>query len=291
MSALLYALTVLIWGTTFYAITFQVGSVPAEQSVFYRYALASAILWGIVQFRGGMPQFVPALHARFLLLGLFLFSLNYVLVYLATERIPSGLVSVLFSMTIIINALQLWLLFGERPERRLLIGAGLGVAGVSLLFVDEILAVRAEPAFLVGLGLGVLAAFSAASGNIVSQRLSLQGVSVIHANTWSMTYGSALTLGYILFSGEALQFETSLAYISALVYLAIFGSVIAFYMFLTLVSRIGAPRASYVAVLYSMLALLLSTFLEGMNWNLLMLVGVGLILLGNVFIIPARRSR
>lgn len=286
MSTSLYVITVLVWGTTFYAVTFQGGSVPAEQSVLYRYMIAAALMWAIALFRAPMPSFSPALHARFLALGLFMFSLNYVVVYMAVERMPSGLVSVVFSMSILLNCLQVWVLYGHKPDARLIFGSVLGITGLSLLFADELLASNVDAIFLAGLGFAVAAALSASTGNIVSQSLSQHGVDVAHANTWSMTYGVLLTASYVLWTGHPLQFETTAAYVGSLVYLAVFGSVLAFYTYLTLIARIGAPRAAYCSVLFSLVALVLSTLFESMHWNMLMLLGVAMILVGNIFIIP-----
>ncbi len=281
----LYALTVLIWGTTFFAVTMQVGEVPAEQSVFYRYAMAAVVMWLVVAVRRDLPSFPLPVHLRFLALGFCMFSLNYVVVYMAVERLVSGLVSVVFSMTILINTLQMWLMYSQRPDSRLLIAATLGVSGLTLLFLDEILSSDISPVFFAGLAFAFTAALSAGTGNIVSHRLSVRGINVVHANAWSMTYGAALTLCYILFTGEPWRFETSYEYIGSLVYLSLFGTVIAFYAYLTLVAKIGAPRASYVSILYSTVALIISTLLEDMNWTLLMMLGVVMIMVGNVIVL------
>lgn len=281
----LYVLTVLIWGTTFFAVTLQVGEVPAEQSVFYRYATAAAFMWLVVAVRRDLPGFPLHVHLRFLALGFCMFSLNYVVVYMAVERLVSGLVSVVFSMTILINTLQMWLMYSHRPDSRLLIAATLGISGLTLLFLDEILSSDISPVFFAGLAFAFTAAFSAGTGNIVSHRLSVRGVDVVHANTWSMSYGAALTLGYILFTGKAWRFETSYEYVGALLYLSLFGTVIAFYAYLTLVAKIGAPRASYVSILYSTVALIISTLLEDLNWTLLMMLGVAMIMVGNIIVL------
>ena len=285
MSLALYSLTVLIWGTTFYVVTFQVGTVPAEQSVLYRYLIAAGLMWLIAFARGGMPSFSAKVHARFVALGLCMFSLNYVVVYMAVERLPSGLVSVVFSMAILINTLQMWLFYHQKPDARLVIGAVLGISGLALLFLDEILASKVNPVFFAGLGFAVAASVTASTGNIVSHRLSERRISVIHANTWGMTYGSVLTGAYVLFTGKPLVFEVSVSYIGSLLYLAILGSVVAFYTYLTLIGNVGAPRAAYVSILYSLVALLISTMLEGLQWSEVMLLGVAMILIGNVFII------
>lgn len=284
MSLFLYAISVLIWGTTFFAITFQL-AVPATQSVFYRYFIAAAIFWLISLSRNAVTRHSRAEHLLFAGLGLFLFSLNYVVVYMATAYVVSGLVSVLFSMMIVINTFQLWLICNEKPEPRLMLGALLGITGLALLFYDDIAGSKVDGDFVLGLSLAMLASLSAATGNVVARFLHDRHVTVLASNTWGMSYGAVFLLVAVLFSGEPWQLPMTIEYIGSLLYLAVFGSVIAFFAYLTLIGRIGAPRAAYTSILYSMLALVISTLFEGMQWTPLMLFGVILILFGNILVL------
>ena len=93
----LYIVTVLIWGSTFFAIEFQLGTVAPEVSVFYRYVLAAAILFGWCFVTGRSLSFSLRDHGRFFLLGFFLFGINYILTYQAQQYITSALAAISFS--------------------------------------------------------------------------------------------------------------------------------------------------------------------------------------------------
>ena len=102
-NAFLYLLTVMIWGSTWLAIKFQLGVVSPELSIAYRFALAAAILIIFSLVRRLPMRFNLKAHGFFALQGLLLFSLNYILVYLAEELLTSGLVAVIFSLIVIFN--------------------------------------------------------------------------------------------------------------------------------------------------------------------------------------------
>src|SRR3990170_7612690 len=97
-SALFYTVTCLIWGSTWLVITFQLGVVAAEASIVYRFALAALLLMLYALARRLPMRFTPRQHAFIALQGTFLFSLNYILVYLAEQNLTSGLVAIVFSM-------------------------------------------------------------------------------------------------------------------------------------------------------------------------------------------------
>jgi drug/metabolite transporter (DMT)-like permease len=91
--------------------------------------------------------------------------------------------------------------------------------------------------------------------------------------------------------GAAWSFDPRPAYVASLAYLAVFGSVVAFLAYLTLLKRVGAGPASYVGVTTPVVAMLFSTFLEGYRWTLPGVVGVALAVAGNILVLRAPRSR
>lgn len=288
MSAFLYLTTVLIWGTTFFAITFQINEVSVLQSVFYRFLIAAVLMWTVSLLRGARRRFALQDHLRFAGIGLFMFSLNYVLVYMATEHVVSGLVSVIFSTLIVFNSLQLWLFYGERPEQKLVFGAVFGIVGISSLFVEDVMGEHIDAKFAMGVTLAFLSTICASMGNVIARNIHDRGIDVLTANTWGMSYGSVFLLVTVLASGQPWQFSTQPSFIVALLYLSVFGTVIAFFAYLTLMARIGGPRASYATILFALVALLVSTLFEGMQWTVPKLLGVAMILLGNYLILPKR---
>jgi len=289
-NGLLYIITVIIWGSTWLAIKFQLGVVSPELSVAYRFGLSAAILLVFSLIRRLPLRFDWRAHAFMALQGLFLFSMNYILVYLAEGYLTSGLVAIIFSMIVILNVI-FGAVFLRNPVRiNVVIGALVGFAGLLLVFWPELSSFDFSSERALGVGLTFLGAISASLGNIISARNQRQDFPVMQTNAFGMAYGAVFMLALALLRGAQLVFDPSVGYVLSLLYLAVFGSVIAFYTYLTLLGRIGPDRAAYVTVLFPIIALLLSTLFEGMTWSLIQLAGVALVLLGNVVVLVRIRS-
>jgi len=280
----LYLAAVVIWGSTWLAITFQLGVVPPEVSVVYRFALAAVMLLGWCRWRGLPLRFSVPEHAWMALQGFFLFGLNYVFVYLAEGLVSSGLVAVVFSLIVFFNQIGARWLFGTVLRPTAMIGALLGIAGVGLLFWPD-LRHAADGASSAGLWLALGGALSASLGNLAAERNSRRELPVMQVTGFGMLYGTVFVAVYALVLGRPFVFDGSAAYVLSLFYLALFGSVLAFVAFLTLLERIGAGRAGYVAVAIPLVALLLSTLFEGLRWQPEMIAGLILCLAGNVLVL------
>lgn len=280
-NAFLYLLTVMIWGSTWLAIKFQLGVVSPELSIAYRFALAAAILIIFSLVRRLPMRFKIKSHGFFALQGLLLFSLNYILVYLAEELLTSGLVAVIFSLIVIFNVVFGAIFLGKPVNLRVVVGGIIGLLGLALVFWPELSTFDATSLVLIGLLLTLIATISASLGNVVSARNQSNELPVIQTNAFGMLYGAVFMLVLAMIRGSQLQFDTSPAYLLSLLYLAIFGSVIAFGSYLTLLGRIGLDRAAYVTILFPIIALVLSTLFEGLSWGYLQLAGVVLVLIGN----------
>lgn len=285
----LYLAAVLIWGSTWLAITFQLGVVPPEVSVAYRFAIASLMLLAYCRWRGLNLCFSTGEHGWMALQGLLLFGLNYLCIYQAEGRIHSGLVAVIFSLMVFFNMLGTRLFFGTPLRPATVIGALLGIAGVVLLFLPEIVRAAEAGTTLAGLLFALAGTLSASFGNLAAGRNSARGLPVVQVNAFGMFYGTLLVGGYAVLLGRPFVFDGSLAYVFSLLYLALFGSVLAFGAYLTLLGRIGAARAGYVAVAVPIVALLLSTLFEGLRWQPAMLIGLALCLAGNVLVLRTPR--
>ncbi len=251
--------------------------------------VAAALLLGWCWLRGLRLRFTWRQHLGLAVQGVPLFSLNYIVFYVATNYLTSGLVAVTFStITIMINVGTLTLL-GTPIRPRVAIAAVLGIAGLSLVFWPELAAFDTGSAGLIGLGLSLLATYSASLGNMVSVRHKARAIPVIESNAIGMAYGAGFALLFALARGAPLAFDMSWGYAVSLVYLALFGSVIGFGAYLTLLQKIGADRAAYSSVLFPLVALGLSTWLEGYRWTPLAAVGVALVLAG-VTLVSVKKS-
>lgn len=276
-----YTMTVLIWGSTWLAIKYQLGVVDPALSVAYRFALAAAMLfaWCLLTRRrlrfNRSEQFFMALQ------GTFLFALNYLFFYLAELQLTSGLAAVVFSTIVIMNLLNSRLFLGTPVELKVLLGGGLGMLGLMLLFWPELLRFDAAGETLLALGYSFLATYLASLGNILSARNQKHGLPIMQTNAFGMAYGALLMLLIGLLFGQPLIIDPSTGYLASLVYLALFGSVIAFGCYLSLVGRIGPGRAAYTTLLFPLVALVLSMIWEDYQWSLPAVAGILLILCGN----------
>lgn len=284
-NALLYLITVLIWGSTWLAIKFQLGVVSPELSIAYRFGLAAFILFVYSLLRRFPLRFDLKSHGFFALQGLLLFSLNYILVYLAEGYLTSGLVAIIFSLIIIMNIIFGAVLLSNPIRLRVFIGGIIGLLGLALVFWPELVSFDLSSGRALGILLAVIATVSASLGNVVSARNQRNKLPVIQTNTFGMLYGSIFMFILALFRGAQLQIDLSPDYIISLLYLAIFGSVIAFGSYLTLLGRIGLDRAAYVTVLFPIIALLFSTLFEDLQWGIPQLIGVALVLFGNAMVL------
>ena len=281
----LYLSTVFIWGSTFFAIRLQLGEVPTEVSVAYRFALATLILMVWCWLRKLPMRFGFRQHLWMLAQGLTLFGLNYLVVYWATSDLTSGLIAVVFSTIVLMNIANGALFFGKRATISVLAGALTGLVGICLVFLPEFSSLEVDGTTLRGVLLSLLGTFIASLGNMVSTRNQRAKLPVVQTNAYGMAYGSA-ALGVIaLIQGSPFIYEPTLAYTGSLLYLALFGSVLAFGSFLTLLGRIGADRAAYAMVLFPIVALGISTLFEGYQWSLEAGFGVAMVLVGNILII------
>lgn len=288
-NSVLYGLTVAIWGSTWLAIEYQLGVVAPEISIVYRYGLAAAVLFLYCFIRGLSLTFNVKQHVWFLFLGLLLFCLNYVFAYRAQVHITSALAAIAFSTMLWMNLILSRIVFGTRAGGRVIFGAFLGISGLLVIFSPEIGEVSISDSVLYGALLAWLGALTASVGNMVSQAAQKAALPVVQANAWGMLYGAILT-GLIAFAqGHEYRFDATFTYIASLLYLAVFGSVVAFGAYLTLLGRIGAHRAGYATVMFPVVALILSILFEGLSLSTTIVFGTSLVLLGNLLVLKEKR--
>ena len=291
LTPLVYLTSVLIWGTTWYAIKLQLGVVPIEWSLIYRFVLAVVLLFGLCQVTGRRLRFGRADHVMFAGLGVFLFSTNYYLSYLGVEYLTSGLVAVLFSTLTIMNIINAAIFLKRPMAPSLLVGALAGLTGLALVFWPEVGSLELGGATLTGIGIGLLAPLSASFGGTLAATQRIKSLPIIQVNAWGMLYGVGLTTIATLASGSRPVWDPSPVYSWALVYLAVFGTVIAFIAYLKLIARAGPERAGYMAVGFPIVALLVSTLFEDFVWTLPAVAGVALVLGGNVLVLRQPKAK
>ena len=281
----LYAITVAIWGSTWLAITFQLSAVPPSASVVWRFALSALILLIYAVWKRLPLRFSSRDHFWMALQGLLLFGVNYVFTYLSEQYLVSGLVAVIFSLMIFLNIVGMRIFFGRPINPIGFLAAMLGVVGVGLVFWPELSRFSLARSELIGALFAAVAMTLASLGSMVATHN--QRMPVVQVNGFAMMYGAGFVAFYAVLSGD--RFAWSFPYVVSLLYLALFGSVLAFGAYLTLMKRIGADRAGYTAVAIPVVALVLSTLFEDIHWQTPMILGVGLCLAGNVLMLARGR--
>lgn len=285
----LYAATVLIWGSTWLAIKYQLGEVDPLVSVVWRFALASALLFGWCALRRARLSLNAREHLGFALQGSCMFGINYWLTYASEVYLTSGVVAVIFATMSFFTMGWGRLFLGRPVQTRMLLGALAGVAGVVALFWPEVERLSLADDAVRGALLALAATALAALGGIVATHNVRFALPVISANAWGMFYGTVLLAAIALARGVPFAYPQTPAYTVALLYLAVVGSVLAFGAYLRLIAMIGPERAGYGSTLTPVVALLLSTAFEGYRWSAAAVLGLLLIIAGNVLVLRARR--
>ena len=284
MNLSLYLLTVLIWGTTWIALKLQLGVVAIPVSIVYRFGLAALVLFVILLLSRKLQVMSRRGHLICVAQGLCLFCINFMCFLYASQWIPSGLVAVVFSTATLWNALNARVFFGQKIARNVRMGGALGLGGLGLLFWPELAGHTASPQTLLGLGLALLGTLCFSAGNMLSSLQQKAGLKPLTTNAWGMAYGAAMLSLYCLVQGIPFDMEWNSRYIGSLLYLVIPGSVIGFTAYLTLVGRMGPERAAYCTVLFPVVALNVSAFVEGYQWTAPALAGLVLVMLGNLLV-------
>lgn len=287
----LFVIASAIWGSTWLGIKYQLTDVAPEVSVAYRFALAAAMLAAWCLASGRSLRFSRNDHVYLAAVGVTLFGLNYIGIYWAERFVTSGLVAVLFSTIVFLNPIGMRVFFGAPLTARTFVAAAMGIAGVALLFLPELLQARGGGAVAYGIVFGLGSTVIASGGNLIAQRNQRAGIPTLSGNAWGMAYGALVAVVMASVQGLAWTFDPRPGYVFSLVYLALFGSVVAFGAYLTLLKRIGATRAAYTAVATPVIALGLSTLVEGYRWTWIGGLGVALAITGNALALRAPSVR
>jgi drug/metabolite transporter (DMT)-like permease len=223
---------VLIWSSTWVAISFGVEDMPPLFSAGVRFALAGAVLLVVSRAMGRPLRSDPLLVA---VLAAFPFAIAYGLIYWAEQYIPSGLTAVLFSVLPLYTAvLVLLFLREEQVHPRFFAGVGIAIAGLVLAFGESLALGSSEKAGLAATAV-VVSPLASSLGNLAQKRRG-RGQDAISLNGWAMLAAGLALLAVsaaaeawsdVHWTGEA---------VGSMLYLAVFGSAITFVV-LTLLLR------------------------------------------------------
>jgi len=286
-----FLLVTMIWGSTWIVIRDQIGTVPATWSVTYRFAIAAAAMFAYSAASGASLRIGREGHALALLFGLPQFFLNFNFVYAAEHYVTSGLVSVVFALLLVPNSALARLFLKHPMTPAFLAGSALAIAGIALLFLQELRGSAARPAdVLLGIGLTLLGVLSASVSNTMQATQRLRRRPIAPMLAWGMTYGvAANALTAFLLYGPPVA-EARLGYWVGLVYLGLFASALAFAVYFRIIRDIGPGRAAYSSVLVPIIAMGLSTAFENYHWSKVAVAGGVLALAGLVIALRSKRE-
>ncbi len=284
------ALCAVIWGTTWYAITWQLGTVDPVASLVWRFGLAALVLFlGCAVTRRSL-RLNRGQHLATLGQGAFVFAISYSFTYAAEAHVTSAIVAVVFAALAFLNLLLFRTVVGQRASREAWIGAGLGIAGVAVLSGGEALGTGFDQRALIGIGLAFLAVISSAVGNYFSWRGQAQGSAILPQTAWAMGYGTMMLAVYGLATGATFSIDPTPGYLISLVYLAVLGSVVAFVVYFAVARARGYALASYISALTPPIAMLVSVLLEGARFGWSAAAGLLLVLSGQALLIRAPKA-
>jgi drug/metabolite transporter (DMT)-like permease len=281
----LYIVTVVIWGSTWIVINYQLGDVAPEASLVYRFGLAAMVLFAICKLKRLPLKFSKQQHMQLFAFGLTLFGCNYYFLYNAQQHINSALTCIAFSLLLFFNIINARIWFKTKITKQVYIGGTLGLLGMVTLFWPQVTSTTLGMETLFGLALCIVGTLFASTGNMLSIKNQQLKLPLLPANAWAMTYGATFMAIMVIVQGKSFNFSFTFSYISSLLYLSIFGSVIAFGCYLTLLNKIGAHQASYANILFPAVAVIISTFVEDFSWSIHTILGLIFILMGNLVVL------
>ncbi len=283
---LLFALTVFAWSASWYAISLQPGLVANEVSLVYRFAIAFIIMFAWAALSGRQLRFALKDHAAFAVLGVLIFSTNFLLFYYGSQYLVSGLLSVLFSLASVFNVLLATLILQEPLSKKTIVAGLIGFGGIALMFWPEITKNGVDANVLTGVALCISGTLFFCFGNMMSMRLQRRAIKIplVSMNAWGMAYGCGWAALLALLQGKEFIYDPRPEYTVSLLFLAIISTVLAFAAYLTLIGRVGAGRAGYATVIFPIFALAISTYAEGYVWTLAAIAGLGMVIVGNIIV-------
>ena len=282
-----FAIVTLIWGSTWLIIRTQL-TVPVSWSVAWRFLIGGAVMAALCLATGRTLRLSRRGHGFALAMAVFQFCLNFNLVYRAEQHLTSGLVALAFALLIVPNALLSWLFLGQRVSGGFVLGSGIGIAGIGLLFARDLLAPGAGGEVALGMVLALAGVLSASVGNVLQASPAGRAQPLEGGLAWSMLYGGLLNAAVALVVAGAPQFDWSFSYMAGLGWLAVVASAGAFTLYYALIRDIGAGKAAYTGVVIPFVAMALSTLFEGYLWSPQAVAGA---VLAGVGLVIALRSR
>ena len=279
-----------IWGSTWIVIRDQLGTVPPQWSVTYRFVIAAVAMAMVAKWKGHSLSLGRRGMIAALVLGTAQFCVNFNAVYLATRFITSGLVATVFALLLIPNSLLAWGFLGQKPDRRFFAAAAVATVGIGLMFTHELRVYSGSGRdILVGLALTMVGLLGASAANVYQAGKEARRYPLFVLLAWAMGFGALLDALIALAVAGPPVIDPRPGYWIGLAYLALAASVLCFSLYFPVVRKIGPGKAAYSSVIVPIIAMSLSTAFEGYRWSALSAAGAVLALGGLLLAIGGRK--
>lgn len=286
--ALPFLLVALIWGSTWFVITGQIGEVPASWSVAWRFLLATPAMFLVAIATKRSLRLGRAGHLLAFAMGATQFCGNYNFVYRSELYLTSGIVAVMISLLLVPNALLARVLLKQPITPRFALGSAIAIAGIALLLVHEGREADLQNGVVLGTVFALIAMLCASISNVIQANETGRALPMVSLLAWAMLYGTLCNVAVALAFAGPPVIPSAPAYWMGTGYLAIFGSVITFPLYYNLIRQLGAGKAAYNGVAVVVIAMFISTLFEGYRWSPLALAGAALATAGLVVALMSR---
>jgi EamA-like transporter family. len=287
--ALPFLLVALIWGSTWWVITGQVGDVPASWSVAWRFLLATPAMFVVAAAMGRSLKIGGAGHLLAALVGITQFCGNYNFVYRAELHLTSGIVAVMIALLLVPNTILARLLLKQPITARFALGSVIAIAGIGLLLLHEARDAPLQGKVFLGVIFALVAMLCASVSNVIQANETGQRLPTVSLLAWAMLYGTIADVAVAWLTAGPPAIPGRATYWLGTGYLAIFGSVVTFPLYYTLIRQIGAGRAAYNGIAVVVIAMVISTVLEGYRWTPVASAGAVLAMAGLIVALSARK--
>jgi len=291
-----FALVTLIWSSTWIVIRDQIGSVPASWSVCYRFALAGVAMAIFARMRRVPLSLGAAGFAFAAAVGVTQFVMNFNFVYRAEHFLTSGVVAAIYAMLLIPNSVLAFIFFRQPVSRAFIGGSAVAVAGIVMLLLHEYHAATDRTAavppamVLLGAAFSIAGLLSASASNVMQGSQIARRLPMVAVLAWAMLIGAAVDAAFAWATVGPPVFDPRPGFLLGVAWLGIAGSVVTFPLYYTLIQRMGAGRAAYINVLVPVIAMLISTLMEGYRWSPLAAAGALLAVAGMAVALRAKAA-
>ena len=262
-------------------------------SVFIRFIVAGFIILIFIALTKRKLIFSIKDHVYFFVLGLFLYSGNYIFFYKSNVYLSSNIPATVFCLLTIFNILGEKFIFKKSITILTLLGALLGITGIAIIFFNDLISFNLNSGTTLGLMFALFATLSASIGNLLAIYNKRNfNIPLLQNVAFAMIYGAIIALLIAIIKGSEFYIPiTNFSYMIGLSYLIIFGSIISFLCYIRFIENTSASAGGYIGVAMPILALIISMIFEDLKPDIYFLSGLPITLLGLLLILKQESDK